>query len=177
MEKKCALELDKPVLNPGCVTFYLRTQASYFIPLSLSFLRAVVTLCLVLSRIVAKDDSQTSVKPVNREKIATSLSADGPRTCQALGVVLSRHSIPKQVSLDCGIAVAPPKHPNPASDLHEGTLLSAHYFGVFIVLQLSEDVHVFESKHRALIQIQVYMCTFGPLVAICCQELFFLPIR
>ena len=63
-------------------------------------------------------------------------------------------SIPKQLPLDCGIAVAPPKLV-PASDLVEDTFLSAHYFGAFHALQLPRDVCVFESKHWALSQIRV----------------------
>lgn len=62
--------------------------------------------------------------------------------------------IPKQLPLDCGIAVVPAKLA-PASDLEEGTFLSARCFGAFLALQLPKDVHVFELKHLALTQIHV----------------------
>lgn len=115
MEKVCASGLDRPVLNPGVIS-RLRTQKSYFTPLSLSFLGVVVTLCLALSKIIANDNSPSSVKPMSScKKIAIGLLANGQRTCQALAVALSGHhliaSMPKQGPLDYGIAAPPPRQP------------------------------------------------------------------
>lgn len=96
------------------------------------------------------------------KEIATGLSVNGPRTCQVLGVMLSRHhhisSVPKQVPWTVVLLLLSPG--SPRFRLSEAIFLAAHCFHAFYVLQVPEDVPLLEPKIWALLQLCVNIWAF-----------------
>lgn len=122
------------------------------------------------------DTPWTPVKPMNScKEIATGLSVNGPRTCQALGVMLSRHhhisSVPKQVPWTVVLLLLSPG--SPRFRLSEATFLSQLI--AFMPSMSFRFLKMFLSLSPSSGHFSNYVLTFGPLMVICCQELLFLP--